>query len=131
MKILVVDDCPTTRKLISLYLKSKGFIVVTAENGLDALEKIAAGDINMILSDINMPYMDGIEFLKTLRSDPNYSELPVYMVTTESDPEEKERAFRTGANGYMIKPVTADQVVTAVKGILRQTFSKAGDHVQL
>jgi len=131
MKILVVDDCPTTRKLISLYLKSKGFIVVTAENGLDALEKIAAGDINMILSDINMPYMDGIEFLKTLRADPNYSELPVYMVTTESDPEEKERAFRTGANGYMIKPVTADQVVTAVKGILRQTFSKAGDHVQL
>jgi two-component system, chemotaxis family, chemotaxis protein CheY len=130
MKILVVDDCPTTRKLIGLYLKSKGFVVVTAENGLDALEKIAAGDINMILSDINMPYMDGIEFLKTLRSDPNYSQLPVYMVTTESDPEEKERAFQTGANGYMIKPVTADQVVTAVKDILKQTFSRAGDHVQ-
>jgi two-component system, chemotaxis family, chemotaxis protein CheY len=129
MKILVVDDCPTTRKLISLYLKSKGFVVVTAENGLDALEKLAAEDINMVLSDINMPYMDGIEFLKTLRSDPNSSQIPVFMVSTESDPEEKERAFQIGANGYMVKPVTADQVVTAVKEILKQTFLKAGGNV--
>jgi len=126
MKILVVDDCPTTRKLISLYLKSKGFLVVTAENGLDAIEKLGAGDVNMILSDINMPYMDGIEFLKTIRSDPNSSHIPVFMVTTESDPEEKERAFDSGANGYLIKPVTAEQVVSAVKQILKQTFVKVG-----
>ncbi|NWF97642.1 MAG: response regulator [Nitrospirae bacterium] len=126
MKILVVDDCPTTRKLISLYLKSKGFLVVTAENGLDAIEKLGAGDVNMILSDINMPYMDGIEFLKTVRSDPNSSHIPVFMVTTESDPEEKERAFDSGANGYLVKPVTAEQVVSAVKQILKQTFVKVG-----
>ncbi len=129
MKILVVDDCPTTRKLISLYLKSKGFLVVTAENGLDAIEKLGAGDINLILSDINMPYMDGIEFLKTVRSDPNSSHIPIFMVTTESDPEEKERAFKIGATGYMVKPVTAEQVVTAVKQILKQTFIKAGCNV--
>ena len=125
MKILVVDDCPTTRKLIGLYLKSKGFSVVTAENGLDALEKLAAQDINLILSDINMPYMDGIEFVKTLRADPNSSNIPVYMVSTESDPEEKERAFKTGANGYMVKPVTANQVVTVVKNILKETIFKS------
>ncbi len=129
MKILVVDDCPTTRKLISLYLKSKGFLVVTAENGLDGIEKLGAGDINLILSDINMPYMDGIEFLKTVRSDPNSSHIPVFMVTTESDPEEKERAFKMGAAGYMVKPVTAEQVVTAVKQILKQTFIKVGCNV--
>lgn len=131
MKILVVDDCPTTRKLISLYLKSKGFTVVTAENGLDAIEKLGAEDINMILSDINMPYMDGIEFLKTVKSDPNSSHIPIFMVTTESDPEEKERAYNIGANGYMVKPVTAEQVVTAVKQILKETFVKAGSNVQL
>lgn len=128
MKIMVVDDCQTTRKLLGFYLKSKGFNVVFAENGLDALEKLAGEDINIILSDLNMPYMDGIEFLKTLRSDPNMLDMPVFMITTEDDPEERERAIRSGANGYMVKPVTADDVLKAVRNILKEAFSQGGPH---
>lgn len=128
MKIMVVDDCQTTRKLLGFYLKSKGFNVVFAENGLDALEKLAGEDINIILSDLNMPYMDGIEFLKTLRSDPNMLDMPVFMITTEDDPEERERAIRSGANGYMVKPVAADDVLKVVRNIFKEAFSEGGPH---
>jgi two-component system chemotaxis response regulator CheY len=131
MKIMVVDDCRTTRKLIGLYLKSRGLEVVCAENGLDALEKLATEDINIILSDINMPYMDGIEFLKVLRSDPNWSDIPVFMVTTEADQEEKDRAYKAGANEYLVKPVTADEVINVIRKLLKETFSKAGSHARL
>jgi two-component system chemotaxis response regulator CheY len=126
MKILIVDDCQTTRKLLSLYLKSKGFEVVTAENGLDALEKLGTNNINLVLSDLNMPYMDGIELVKTLRGDPATANLPVIMVTTEADQEEKDKASNAGANGYMIKPVTADSVTHHIKDLLKEIFDKGG-----
>jgi two-component system chemotaxis response regulator CheY len=126
MKIMVVDDCRTTRKLITLYLKSRGFNVVCAENGLDALERLATEDVNIILSDINMPYMDGIEFLKTLRADPKWSDIPVFMVTTEADSEEKEKAYSAGASEYLVKPVTAEDVVKVIRKLLKDTFSRVG-----
>jgi two-component system chemotaxis response regulator CheY len=126
MKIMVVDDCQTTRKLLVLYLKSKGFDTVVAENGLDAIEQLAAGDINLILSDLNMPYMDGIELIKAIRSDPNWSYIPILMVTTEADSEERERAFKAGANGYIVKPVTADILSQNIKSIMKEIFSGQG-----
>ncbi|HXG31313.1 MAG TPA: response regulator, partial [Thermodesulfobacteriota bacterium] len=76
MKILVVDDNQTTRKLIGMYLKSRGLNVVFAENGLDAIEKLADPDVGLVLTDLNMPYMDGLEFVKTLRASPNWAALP-------------------------------------------------------
>ena len=126
MKILVVDDCATTRKLLTLYLKSKGYTVVTAENGLDAIEKVGTEAVNLVLSDLNMPYMDGIELVKNLRGNPDTAELPVVMCTTEADPEEKERAFRAGANGYIVKPVTAEMVSRNIKDIMKELFGKGG-----
>lgn len=126
MKILVVDDCATTRKLLTLYLKSKGYEVVTAENGLDALEKVGKESVNLVLSDLNMPYMDGIELVRNLRANPDTAELPVVMVTTEADPEEKEKAMKAGANGYMIKPVTAEMVAQNIKEIMKELFGKGG-----
>ncbi|MEW6417074.1 MAG: response regulator [Nitrospirota bacterium] len=126
MKIMIVDDCQTTRKLLGLYLKTKGFDIIFAENGLDAIEKLATEDINLILSDINMPYMDGIEFVKTIRSDPNWVHIPVLMVSTEADPEEKERAFKAGANGYVVKPVTADVVIEKIRNLLKDIYTKGG-----
>ncbi len=126
MKILVVDDCATTRKLLTLYLKSKGYEVVTAENGLDGLEKVGKENVNLVLSDLNMPYMDGLEFVKSLRANPDTVELPVVMVTTEADPEEKEKAMKAGANGYMIKPVTAEMVAENIKKIMKDLFGKGG-----
>lgn len=126
MKIMIVDDCPTTRKILSIYLKSKGFDVTTADNGLDAIEKLATHTVNMILTDLNMPYMDGIELTRTLRADPNWSSLPILMVTTEADPEERARAVQAGANGYIVKPVTADTVTQNIKSILRDFFAREG-----
>lgn len=126
MKIMIVDDCQTTRKILEFHLRSKGFDVVTAENGLDAIEKLATNTVNLILSDLNMPYMDGIEFVKTIKSDFNLSHLPILMVTTEADLEEKERALNAGANGYMVKPVTAEDIYQNIKRIMKGIFSGQG-----
>lgn len=122
MKIMIVDDCPTTRKLLGLYLRGKGYELVFAENGLDAIEKLARENISLILSDLNMPYMDGIELLRSVRSDPNLSHIPFLMVTTESDEEEKKRAIDSGANGYLVKPVTAEIILQNIKRILKEIF---------
>lgn len=122
MKIMIVDDCPTTRKLLGLYLRGKGYELVFAENGLDAIEKLARENISLILSDLNMPYMDGIELLRSVRSDPNLSHIPFLMVTTESDEEEKKRAIDLGANGYLVKPVTAEIILQNIKRILKEIF---------
>ncbi len=124
MKILIVDDCRTTRKLLSLYVKAKGFEVATAENGLDAMEKIAQGSINMIITDLNMPFMDGIELTKTLRADSACSHIPVLMVTTEKDADEKRRACEAGVNGFMMKPVSAEDVVKNVRSLMKNMFGQ-------
>lgn len=126
MKILIVDDDKTTRKLLSFYLKGSGFEVVTAENGLDALEKLGMDDINLIMTDLNMPFMDGIELVKTLKSDPNSAQIPIIMVTTEADINEQNRAFAAGANAYVTKPVTADMIVQKIKTILKDIMNKEG-----
>jgi len=126
MKVMIVDDCQTTRKLLGHYLKSRGYAVVFAENGLDALEKLGAEKVNLIMTDLNMPYMDGMELIKTLKADPNLSDIPVLMVTTENDVTEKERAFHFGADGYVVKPVTGEAIAENIKNILKELFSKGG-----
>jgi two-component system, chemotaxis family, chemotaxis protein CheY len=126
MKILIVDDDATTRKLLGLYLKAKGYEVAYAENGLEGIEKLGAENPNLIISDLNMPYMDGIEFVKTVRADPQQKEIPILMVTTEADPEERERAMSVGVNGYLVKPVTADVVTQHIRHILKNMFSQGG-----
>lgn len=128
MKIMVVDDCNTTRKLLGHYLRSRGYSIVFAENGLDALEKLAINDVNLVMTDLNMPYMDGIELIKTLRSDPELSEIPILMVTTENDDIERAKAISSGANGYMVKPVTGNAIAENIKIILKQIFSKEGNN---
>jgi two-component system chemotaxis response regulator CheY len=127
MKILVVDDDKTTRKLLSLYLKGKGYEVVTAENGLDALEKVGIENVNFILTDMNMPYMDGIELTRNLKSDPAYSGIPIVMVTTEADEDEKKKAFEAGADDYLVKPANAEQINDSIKKILKKIFSSGGE----
>ncbi len=124
MKVVVVDDCKTTRKLLGHYLISRGYEVVFAENGLDALEKIGIDSVDLILTDLNMPYMDGIELVKTLRADPKWTNIPILMVTTEKDDAEKEKAFKAGTNGYVVKPVTGDVIAENIKAILRDILKK-------
>jgi len=126
MKIMIVDDCQTTRKLLGHYLKSRGYSVVFAENGLDAIEKLGTDTVNLVMTDLNMPYMDGMELLKTLRADPQLSDIPILMVTTENDEAEREKAYSNGANGYLVKPVTGDAIAQNIKDIIKQIFAKGG-----
>jgi len=127
MRILVVDDDSITRKLLGMYLKSKGYEIEYAENGLEALEKLGQVEINIVLTDLNMPYMDGIEFTRNMKTEPNYSHIPVVMVTTEADMDEKMRAIQAGADAYLVKPVTAEQVNDTVRRLLKEIFQKGGD----
>jgi two-component system chemotaxis response regulator CheY len=126
MKILVVDDDPTTRKVLTIYLRAKGYEVVTAENGLDGQEKLGANPVQLIMSDINMPYMDGIEFVKSVRANAGWANIPILMVSTEADPEEKQKAYAAGANGYLVKPVTAEMVTSTIKKLLKDIFAEGG-----
>ena len=129
MKILIVDDDKTTRKLLSLYLKGKGYEIVTAENGLDAMEKLGMDTINLIVSDMNMPYMDGIELTKTLKADAAWSHIPIIMVTTEADEDEKTKALEAGVDDYLVKPTNADQITDSIKKIIKKIFEGGGENV--
>ncbi|HTZ18875.1 MAG TPA: response regulator [Dissulfurispiraceae bacterium] len=122
MKILVVDDDKTTRKLLNLFLKAKGYEVVTAENGLDAMEKLGTENINLVVTDMNMPYMDGIELTKNLRSDENWKNIPIVMVTTEADEDERKKAVDAGVDDYLVKPANAEQITDSIKKILKKLF---------
>jgi len=124
MKILIVDDDKTTRKLLSLYLKEGSFSVITAENGLDAMEKLGSETIQLVMTDLNMPFMDGIEFIKTMKSNHRTAHIPALMLTAETDGEEKERAFKAGADGYLSKPVTAEEVIAKIKRMLEDASKK-------
>ncbi len=127
MRILVVDDDSVTRKLLGLYLRSKGYDVAFAENGLDALEKLGTENINIVLTDLNMLYMDGIEFIKNMKSESSYSHIPVLMISTEADEEEKRHAFDAGADGYLVKPVTAEMINEKVLELLKRIFKEGGN----
>ncbi len=129
MKLLIVDDDKTTRKLLSLYLKGKGYEVVPAENGLDAIEKLGTESINLVVTDMNMPYMDGIELTKTLRSDSILKNMPIIMVTTEADDDEKKKAFDAGVDDYLVKPTNADAINDSIKRIVKKIFSGGDGNV--
>ncbi|MCS7214547.1 MAG: response regulator [Thermodesulfovibrio sp.] len=124
MKVLIVDDDKTTRKMISLILKSKGYEVVTAENGIEALQILGLEKINLILTDMNMPYMDGIELIKQVRTNPDISNIPIVMITTEADEDEKRKAFDAGVDDYLVKPTNAEQINESIKKILKKFFNK-------
>lgn len=107
-KFLVVDDFSTMRRIVRNLLKELGFANVDeAEDGVDGLSKLQAGDFDFVVSDWNMPNMDGLEMLKKIREDSKLSKIPVLMVTAEAKKENIIAAAQAGANGYVVKPFTA------------------------
>ena len=108
IKILVVDDFPTMRRIIKNLLKDLGYENVDeAEDGQMGLEKLRNGNFEFVVSDWNMPNLDGLEMLKQIRADANLSSLPLLMVTAEAKKENIIAAAQAGANGYVVKPFTA------------------------
>lgn len=124
MKILVVDDFPTMRRIIRNLLKDLGFENVDeAEDGAQALEKLRNSNFDLVVSDWNMPNMDGLVMLKTIRQDPELSKLPVLMVTAEAKKENIIAAAKAGANGYVVKPFTAATLEEKLNKIFEQLES--------
>jgi CheY-like chemotaxis protein len=121
--ILIVDDCATTRRLLSVYLRQEGYDLVHAVNGLDALEQLARRPVDLVITDLNMPQMDGVELTRTLKADPVLTGIPIVMLTTEGEERERQHGLEAGATAYLIKPVTQEQLAQAVRRTLASRLS--------
>ena len=116
---LVVEDSPTMRQLIVFALnRVRGLSVVEASDGVDALRKLAAGRFDIVLTDINMPIMDGLKLVRRMRSDEVLKQIPIVIITTEGAEEDRQRALALGANAYITKPIQAPQVIAKVRELL-------------
>lgn len=119
LNALVVEDSPPMRKLIVFALsRVKGLSVAEADDGVDALRQIARQRFDIILTDINMPILDGLKLVKRLRADDAYKDVPIVMITTEGAAEDRQRALDLGATAYVTKPIQATQVISLVRDIL-------------
>ena len=116
--VLVVDDSPSMRQMVAHTLASSGFAVVEGGDGADALKKLAAQPVQLIITDLNMPVMDGISFIKEVRAQPKYKFTPVLMLTTESQASRKQEGRAAGATGWLVKPFHPEQLLATVKKVL-------------
>lgn len=116
--ILAVDDSASIRSMVSYTLKGAGYEVVEAVDGVDALAKAQATTVNLVLTDHNMPRMDGLTLVRSLRELPAYRSAPILILTTESGQEMKNRGKAAGATGWMVKPFDPQRLLEVVKKVL-------------
>ena len=117
-KILTVDDSRTMREMLRHTLVGAGFEVVTAEDGADGIEKLRESQPDVVITDINMPVMDGFEFIENVRKNEEYNRVPILVLTTESAPEKKQRAQSAGATGWIVKPFDPEKLTRAVNRVM-------------
>ena len=116
---LVVEDSPTMRQLISFALRRiKGLEVEEADDGVDGLKKLSEQRFDILITDINMPVMDGLKLVSLVRKDETHKDIPIVIITTEGAAEDRQRAMTLGANAYITKPIQAPQVINCVKKLL-------------
>jgi len=119
LKVLVVEDSPTMRQLIVFALKRiRGLQIVEANDGVGGLKKLSAEKFDLILTDINMPIMDGLKLVSLIRNDPQYKEVPVVVITTEGAQEDRDRALALGADEYITKPIQTAKIIEVVRRLL-------------
>ncbi len=119
---LVVEDSPMMRQLLVFALaRIKSLKVIEADDGVDALRKLTTAKFDLIITDINMPVLDGLKLVKKIRSDEVHKDVPIMIVTTEGSAEDRQRALQLGANAYITKPIQAPQVIAKVKELLKLT----------
>ena len=116
--VLAVDDSASIRQMVSFTLKSAGYDVVEAVDGMDGLEKAKTKSINLVLTDQNMPRMDGISLVKELRKTERYRDTPILMLTTESSDGMKQQGRSAGATGWLVKPFDPTKLVGVVRKII-------------
>ena len=117
--IMTVDDSRSVRQMVSFTLQQAGYEVLEAEDGSDALRKLNGGKVNMVITDLNMPNMNGIELTRALRADANHKFVPIVLLTTESQEEKKQQGKAAGATGWIVKPFKPEQLLAVVKKVLR------------
>jgi two-component system chemotaxis response regulator CheY len=118
--VLVVEDSPTMRQLIVFALKRiRGLNITEANDGVDGLKKISAENFDLILTDINMPIMDGLKLVSLVRNDPAHKDVPIVIITTEGATEDKDRAMAIGANDYITKPIQTLKIIEVAKRLLK------------
>ena len=115
--VLTVDDSRTMRDMLMMALKDAGYNVIQAEDGVHGLETLKAQGADVVITDINMPRMDGFGFIESMRADPQYRGTPVLVLTTESDAAKKQRARDAGATGWIVKPFDPVKLVDAVRRV--------------
>jgi two-component system chemotaxis response regulator CheY len=116
--ILAVDDSASIRQMVSFTLKGAGYGVVEAVDGADGLEKAKANNVSLVLTDQNMPKMDGLTLIKSLRGLPSYSTVPILMLTTESGDVMKAEGKAAGATGWLVKPFDPSRLLEVVKKVI-------------
>lgn len=117
--ILIVDDSKTVRNLVAFIMKKEGFKVTTAEDGLDGLEKLYSADgVDLIISDVNMPRMDGFTFVKTVREQETYRDIPIIILSTEGQEKDIQTGLSLGADLYLVKPAQPEKMLKNVKMLL-------------
>ncbi|QDG53583.1 response regulator [Persicimonas caeni] len=118
-KILVVDDSRSLRQMVCFTLREAGYDIVEATNGVEALEAAKAESTDLVLSDVNMPEMDGITLVGELRKLGSYRFTPILMLTTESTTDMKMKGKQAGATGWLVKPFDPDKLLATIKRVLR------------
>ena len=116
--ILIVDDSVSFRQVVSLALSGAGYDVIQACDGKDALSKLDGRKLNLIVSDVNMPVMDGLSFVRAAKQLPAYKFTPIIMLTTEAGEDKKAEGKAAGATGWLVKPFDPDQLVATVQKVL-------------
>ena len=116
-RILTVDDSASMRALLNHALSNNGFDVVQAEDGIEALEWLATNEADVVITDINMPRLDGFGLIERLRGGSRHRDRPILVLTTESSDEKKARARQAGATGWIVKPFDTDKLIAAVRRV--------------
>ena len=116
--VLVVDDSTSMRQMVAFTLKSSGFTVVEGANGKEGLQKLDGQKVDLVISDLNMPVMNGFEMIKAIRAKPQYKFTPILMLTTESQDSKKAEGKAAGATGWIVKPFDPKQLLAVVAKVL-------------
>lgn len=117
-RILIADDSASMRQMVSFTVKGAGYEVVEAVDGADALTKLQAGGMDMLITDLNMPNLDGISLIKQGRALPSAKFIPMIMLTTESQDDKKQAGKAAGATGWIVKPFKPEQLLMVIKKVL-------------
>jgi two-component system chemotaxis response regulator CheY len=116
--IMTVDDSSSVRQMVSFTLKQAGYNVVEATDGVDAKRKLSAAKVHMLITDLNMPGLDGIGLTSWVRANPQYKFIPIILLTTESQASKKKAGKEAGATGWIVKPFKPEQLLAVVKKVL-------------